>query len=50
MDLNEENPNYCDMNHNGTDHEWTSVKVGGDPADQFSTERVGICKHCGVEQ
>lgn len=46
--VSECNPNYCDSNHNGNDHEWKSYLVVGDPQDPG--EPVAVCKHCGVEK
>jgi hypothetical protein len=30
-------------------HEFESKPMGGDPAEDASTERVTLCKHCGLE-
>lgn len=31
-------------------HEWESRRMGGDPANECSYERVTVCKHCGEEK
>lgn len=45
-----DNPDYCDMNHNGQDHEWTLFRVVVKRNKPELDRRVLICKYCGTEQ
>lgn len=31
-------------------HQWKSVRMGGNPADECSEERVCVCELCGLER